>query len=522
MTPATRSLPPPAWLLLAAATAFATWRLAVVAGGVPLWYDELLTVRISEVDGIGNLWRAIGAGFDFNPPAIYLATKVAHAVHPGDPLGARLPALAGFVLFALGVYRWLTPRVGAWAAVVAVALAPLADYTIRYGVEARPYMLLLGVSAWTLVCWQRLREGRSPGAAVGLWALLAIALLLHVWAVLLALAIGVAELAAAIGARAIRWRVVLPMAAVAPVLGIHAMLLRGTNTLAFENAAYLPSTAKLTAAWVSAVPRPRVLLAVLVVAAVAGYLARRRRLAEDRAAATVRAVDAPARPGLAADERVMLVACLLSPLVPFVYATIGSSPFMPRYALYALLGVVCLSSDLVRALAGTARYGALLAAIVAGAGLVRYLPARTQPIVGTQPAVADALAAARGLPDGVPVVLVNPIDVLTFDMHASEAWLARSVYVADGALARAYTGTDAIDLGYIRGEPYLKVRSKRLGYADLARYERLLLAGKWQSLTWLPQRLRDDGWRIERLGGTPQAPIYEAVRPATIAAPPAR
>ncbi len=521
MTPGIRRLAP-AWLLLAAAIGFATWRLGVVAAGVPLWYDELLTVRISEIDGIGNLWRAIGAGFDFNPPAIYLTTKLAHAVHPGDPLGARLPALAGFVLFALGVYRWLTPRVGPWAAVAAVALAPLADYTIRYGVEARPYMLLLGVSAWTLVCWQRLRDGRSAGATVGLWALLTLALLLHVWAVLLALAIGTAELAWAARTRAIRWRIVLPMAAVAPVLGIHAMLLRGTNTLTFENAAYLPSMAKLTGAWLSAVPRPRVLLAALAVAAIAGWLARRRRRAEDRAAATDRPVDAASPPGLTADERVMLAACVLSPLVPFVYATIGRSPFMPRYALYALLGVLCLSSDLVRALSGTARYGTLMAALVACAGLVRYLPARTQPIAGTQTAVSDALAAARGLPGGVPVVLVNPIDVLTFDMHASEAWLARSVYVADGALARAYTGTDAIDLGYIRGEPYLKVRSSRLGYADLARYERLLLAGKWQSLTWLPQRLRDDGWRIERLGGTPQAPIYEAIRPATTAAPTVR
>ena len=287
------------------------------------------------------------------------------------------------------------------------------------------------------------------------------------------------------------------------MLGIHAMLLKGTQTMVFENPAYLPSAAKLTAAWLSAVPRLRVLLAVLAVAAIAGWLARRKA----RGAAAVVRADPAAPRGFAVDERVMLVACVLSPLVPFVYATIGRSPFMPRYALYALLGVVCLSADLVRILAGPARNGALVAALVALVGLARCLPPKTQPIVGAQPAVADALASARGLPDGVPVVLVNPIDVLTYEIHASDAWLARSAFVADAALARAHTGTDAIDLGYIRGEPYLRLRSTRLEYADLARHERLLLVGKWQPLTWLPQRLRDDGWRIDRLGGTPQAPI---------------
>src|SRR5687767_13726040 len=115
----------------------------------------------------------------------------------------------------------MSGRVGAKSAVTAVALVPLADYTVRYAVETRPYMLLLGVSAWALVCWQRLRLRPSLGAAAGLWALLTAALLLHVWAILLVMAIGAGELAAALRARAIRWRVALPIAAVLPVLGIH-------------------------------------------------------------------------------------------------------------------------------------------------------------------------------------------------------------------------------------------------------------------------------------------------------------
>ena len=278
------------------------------------------------------------------------------------------------------------------------------------------------------------------------------------------------------------------------------------NNVVFENAAYVPSLQKLSSAMIAAVPRPRVLIATLLIAAIAGWLTRIRGM-DNRTSLT------PPASGLALDERMMLMACVASPLVPYAYASIARSAFMPRYALYALLGVVGLTADLLFRLCRHRAETGVAAAVVALGGLVLYLPPKTVPIAGAQAAVAEALDHSPGLPAGVPIVLVNPIDVLTFEEHATDAWLSRSVYVADAALARRYTGTDAIDLGYIRGEPYLRLRSKRLAYGDLAAHEHLLLVGKWQALTWLPQKLRDDGWRLTEIGGTRQAPIYDARRP---------
>jgi hypothetical protein len=52
-----------------------------------------------------------------------------------------------------------------------------------------------------------------------------------------------------------------------------------------------------------------------------------------------------------------------------------------------------------------------------------------------------------------------------------------------------------------------------VSYDDLTRgRSRLYLLGKWQALSWLPQRLRDDGWALEERGGTWPAPIFEARR----------
>jgi hypothetical protein len=56
----------------------------------------------------------------------------------------------------------------------------------------------------------------------------------------------------------------------------------------------------------------------------------------------------------------------------------------------------------------------------------------------------------------------------------------------------------------------LKGRVPRLSYESLTRDRtRLYLLGKWQALSWLPQRLKDDGWTLEEIGGTRPAPIFE-------------
>jgi hypothetical protein len=150
------------------------------------------------------------------------------------------------------------------------------------------------------------------------------------------------------------------------------------------------------------------------------------------------------------------------------------------------------------------------AAVVAIAGVWLYLPPKI-PIAGSQSAALESLTVSSAALDAsVPLVLVNPVDVLAFDDQASDADRARAVFVADSTLALRYTGTNGIDLGYERGEPYLNVRVPRLSYDDLTRDRtRLYLLGKWQALSWLPQRLMDDGWTLEEIGGTRPAPIFE-------------
>jgi hypothetical protein len=167
-----------------------------------------------------------------------------------------------------------------------------------------------------------------------------------------------------------------------------------------------------------------------------------------------------------------------------------------------------------------AAFAGQCAAAVALAGLVLYFPSRMGPPPAPLPLI-EALTQAKGhLDRGVPIVLVNPVDVLPFDEQADPALRADVCFVADPDLALAHTGTNGIDLGYVRGEPFLRLRTRRASYQELTDgHARLYLAGKWQALSWLPAQLAHDGWTMRAIGGPPQAPLFEAIRPAQPARP---
>lgn len=184
---------------------------------------------------------------------------------------------------------------------------------------------------------------------------------------------------------------------------------------------------------------------------------------------------------------------------------------MGRYALFALPAGVSFTGFLLWLAGRKMRLAGQAAAVVALAGVVLYLPPKV-PVVEIPNFVAASVARLAGqLDESVPLVLVNPIDVTAVDEQPDNRLRERTVFVADPALALAYTGTNGIDLGYLLGEPYLGLRVRRLSYAQLTTgRNRLYLVGKWQALSWLPQRLRDDGWTLTSIGGTRQAPVFDA------------
>jgi hypothetical protein len=489
--------------------AYALWWFARAGSRVPLWYDEVFTVRLSAIPDLRGLWRALAGGFDFNPPGIYVATKLARLAPVADPLDARLPALLGFLLLTISLYVFLRRRVGGAIAAAAVALLPLSNFVERYAIEARPYMLLLGISGCALLCWQSLGEAvgrRRVVLACALALSVALALSLHVWAVLLPAALLAGEAACALRTGHPRWIVLAALAAAAPALAMYPMLLHATQTVSFANVVYAPTVGTLASAALTTLPRLRALALVAFAAGVLRWVSRRRAI--DPATSDAR--------GLKPEERVALLVCALSPLVPYVYAVAADGAFMTRYALYAVIGVTGLVADVLFVFVCAPAHAAAMTsaglALVASASLWGYLPARAW--VSPTEEIPSLRVLRSATPTvTAPIVLVNPLDVLAIDQRAADSELSRLTFVADPAAARRYTGADLVDIAYLRGAQALHMRIRRTSYVDLTRTAGpLYLLGEWQPLAWLPARLADDGWAMTRIGGTDAAPLFEARR----------
>jgi len=497
------------WPLLASVNgAYALWWFVHAGARVPLWYDEMFTVRLSALGGVRELWRALSAGFDFNPPGLYVVTRIARLLPVADPLNARLPALFGFALVMFTMFVFLQRRVGSAVATAALALMPLANFVERYAIEARAYMLLLGVSGCAIVCWQAIGEStgrRRLFAAAGLAIAVAVALTLHVWSIILPAAVIAAEGVILIQTGRVRWIVLTALVAAAPVLTMYPTLLAASRTAAFTNEVYAPSAAKVLSALLTIMPRLRA-VALVALTVVVVRLGGRMMARSDAEAA-------PA-PGLLPAERALLIALALSPLIPYGYALVTNGAFMTRYAVYAVIGVAGLLADGLHLFSHRTTTAGAAAAVVASAVLWAYLPARVMVGPGEE---VPSLRVLRGLDrtamEDAPLVLVNPLDVIAIDERSADRDRRDLTFVADAASARRYTGTDLVDLSYLRGEPYLHMRIPRTTYVSLTTgSKRLYLLGEWKSLTWLPQRLSDDGWTLNHIGGTAEAPLFEAMR----------
>ncbi len=174
--------------------------IALVAGplGRRLWFDELFTFYIAQAPSLARLFDGI-AHVDLNPPLIYLLVRLFHRLAGTSELITRLPAAIGFYLGSIGVLVFLRRRIGVLWGTAAVLLFWTTPY-FRLATQARPYGLLFGFFAFSLVSYDR----RSvKGLAIGNAGMM----LSHVFAPLSIAAFGAAELFRTMKTRRIDWRV---------------------------------------------------------------------------------------------------------------------------------------------------------------------------------------------------------------------------------------------------------------------------------------------------------------------------
>ncbi len=449
-----------------------------------LWHDELFTLYISGLPDIASIWTALASGVDLNPPLGYLATRAALVF--GDGLvGVRLPSLLGFGVAAVGIFAIAARPYGAAAGWMAAILF-ISTQAASYAYEARPYAMVLGLSALAVAAWQR--APARGGWSVVLGGALAALVSTHYFAVLIFLPLAFGEAVRAIERRRPDARVWLAFAAGAAPLAAWLPLVRAAREFSTQFWARPDLDAMLSGCvWLAG----NVALPLLVFMGAAGLTF-----------AISREMPAPAaRPTPVGPSRAEFAAILaLSALPAFALAlgVVVTGSFTPRYTLPALIGWCVLLAWLTSEGARSRRAHRALVVGVAAAGawtLATHVLAARQ-LGSPAPPLPAASSPLLSLPlTSEPIVVTDVRVYLPLVEYAPASLRGRLVYPAKperaNAISRGNTGSEALQ----RLRRFVPIASEPLDTL-ISRRQPLLVYGP---PTWVGTLLLESGASLRLL-----------------------
>jgi hypothetical protein len=186
-----------------------------------LWTDEFFTLFLSRLN-LHELWSALLTGGDQHPPLFYLMHHGLLQLFGEHVFTLRLPAIVGFLLMMLCVYKFVACRTSVAYGLVAMVV-PLVTIAHQYAYEARGYGPSVGFFALALLCWQqtsiaRWRIARTIGMAFALTA----GVCSHYYTLFLIPSIAVAEITRSL--RCGSWKIGAWLGMCAPIVPLIAFL----------------------------------------------------------------------------------------------------------------------------------------------------------------------------------------------------------------------------------------------------------------------------------------------------------
>ena len=163
-----------------------------------MWNDEFLSFY---TDGASSFLQVVRIQLhhpiSLDPPTYHLLSHLCMDLIGRNAIALRLPALAGFLLFQLCLYFFVRRLAGDRAAIIAAAV-PLLTPSFRYSAEGRPYGLLLGLYALSLLCWQIATQNDGISRSrllplIGLTLSIALAITSHYFGILILIPVSLGE-----------------------------------------------------------------------------------------------------------------------------------------------------------------------------------------------------------------------------------------------------------------------------------------------------------------------------------------
>jgi len=445
----------------------------------PFWYDEVITLVIANSPDLSTAWKAALA-CDAAPPLPHLMAHLCVRWFGAGEISARLPAIMGFLVFCLCLFRFTLRRAGIHYALAALLL-PTVIETYYYSVEARAYGPELAFCGLALVAWQAATERSQRFLALpGLALSMAAALLCHYYAALLYLPLAGGEAVRLYRNRKIDWAVWAAFAAGgAPILWRISTVVGVVKGFTHTWAPPYPEQA--IEFWESGLQHASSFLTLLLALLALSIILSRNK--PDTAGSAI--------PPLADHELVAGVLFLAIPLVAVAGAPLVTHMFTPRYALIALAGFSFLAPMVVAHMSGgRALPGFLLtAALAVGFGYSSMeIPPSRNPFDG-EPLLREALQQG-------PVAVSDGQLFLQMWHYAPEPLKSRLLFLADDEAAVKYMGFDTIDGGirvlrHWSSVHVVEYRSFASPGQEFFVYQNTLRPG------WLISKVVDDGATVE-------------------------
>jgi 4-amino-4-deoxy-L-arabinose transferase-like glycosyltransferase len=471
----------------------------------PFWFDEMCTLIVSRSGSLAQMWDALKAAADSNPPVYYALTRLAHGVIPDEHIAYRLPSIVGLILVIASLYVGLSSKVDRWSALVGatfVICTPLASYSY----EARPYALMLGTVSIAIAAWLHAEKSRVYPFMLAM--ALGLAVSLHYWAMLVWAPFGLAEAAFFLVHRRLRIRVWLALAAGAIPLLLWRPLMtslrqyysdnfwaRPSLMQVFESHNWLFKVAGYWGWW----------MAMAVTIAFVVWMLQGR--------AGQRQTETAGFPlPLAIEDGVLAISMLWLPIFAVAAARITHGGMDERYMQPAILGGALIIGFLSSKAPAWVR-PVLLTLMIASYTLASVRDVQTVVTTGSlysrRTAAAHAMDGALGRSADLPLVISSGLQYLPMAYYHSADQNRRIYALTDPPAAVKFASSDSVDLGLLILRRYYSMHVE--DYPTFATKHREFLLFSSGLFDWWPARLLSDGQTLTLLSEDRNGRLYKVV-----------
>jgi hypothetical protein len=477
----------------------------------PLWHDELFTYYIAQSRTLGQMWSSLRA-HDLNPPLMYLLTRWSFAAFGVNTLAARLPEIGGFLLWIVCTYQFVRRRMGVAFGVFAVMVLLEGD-AFQFGVDARPYALVMGFLGLAMLGYHLATEASMPGRTQqrrvsGLCALAAGTLgmiLSHMVALPAIGALAAAEMWRMRARRRVDWAVAIVLLSPLALLAVYLPMFRNHAASIFPPA-FQPDGETIFDFYIASVSREMVALGLtaLLVLALLGRVHLRGGV--------------PARGPrwfFSGPEWMASIALLAAPLLLIAHMMATHEAFFPRYGIIATEGVIVATTALLarwtmdggRPDGRAALLGAGVLLLMSGLWMAIPQELRAGNLIPTvrnsepQLEPCEACRETAALDPTLPLVDASGLTFIEMNHRETPATLARLYYLTDPAASTEYAHASIFEpmAGIVRD---FGLQGHAMAYPDFVRHHhRFFVLGRYAyAEDWLLRKLTADKANLRLVG----------------------